>query len=113
MIRLEGKYATKHAGILDAQDREWSGKMPIDLAVQIRELMWEWVIVEGTAKWTRSEEGIWELIDFHISSCKPLPEGALKEDIENLCGIEGNQWKKMDDPIGFIRESRNDEDEVH
>lgn len=113
LIRLEGKDATKHAGIMDAQGRVWSGVMPIDLAVQMRELLFEWVLVEGMAKWTRSEEGTWDLVDFHISSCKALPKGTLEEDISNLRSIADNQWKKMQDPIGFVRESRNDDDEIH
>lgn len=113
LIRLEGKDSTKHAGILDAQGRIWSGEMPIDLAVQMRGLLFEWVLVEGTAKWTRSEEGTWDLTDFHISSCKELPKVTLEEDIHNLRGIADNQWKNMPDPIGFIRESRNDDDEIH
>ncbi len=113
LIRLEGKDATKHAGIMDAQGRIWSGEVPLDLAVQMRELVFEWVIVEGMARWMRSEDGLWEVTDFHINSCKPLPKDTLEEDIKSLRDIADNQWGKMKDPIGFIRESRNDDDEIH
>ncbi|MHB8564229.1 MAG: hypothetical protein ACYDDA_09870 [Acidiferrobacteraceae bacterium] len=108
LIRLEDKDATRHAGILDAQGRIWSGEMPIGLAVQMRELLFEWVLVEGIANWTRSEEGAWGLTDFHIGRCEALSKSTLKEDIRSLRSITDNRWKKMQDPIGFIRESRND-----
>lgn len=113
LIRLEGKDATKHAGIMDAQGRVWSGEIALDVAVQIRGLMWEWVIVEGTAKWSRNEDGVWDLIDFHIHSCKPLPKDTLEDDIQSLRDIPNNKWNTMQDPLGFIRESRNDDDEIH
>lgn len=113
LFRLEGKDATKHAGILDTQGRVWSGVMSLEIAVQARELMWEWVVVEGTAKWIRSEEGAWDLAEFRISSCKPLPRGTLEDDVRVLRSIADSQWKKMQDPIGFIRESRVDDDEIH
>ncbi len=87
--------------------------MPIDLAVQMREFLFEQVFVEGTARWIRNEDGTWELKSFHIHSCKALPEGTLEDDIKALRGIAGNKWKDMPDPIGAIRESRNDNDEIH
>ncbi len=113
LVRLEGADETKHAGIKDAQGRVWSGDMPIDLAVQMRELLFELVFVEGTARWIRHEDGTWELKSFHIHSCKALPKGTLEDDIKALRGIAGNKWKEMTDPIGAIRESRNDNDEIH
>lgn len=113
LVRLEGKDATKHAGILDSQGRVWSGVMSMDLAVHMRELLFEWVIVEGMARWTRNEDGTWEVSHFQIDSCTELPKDTLGDDIKNLRGIPGNNWKDMQDPIGFIRESRNDEDGIH
>lgn len=113
LIRLEGKDTTKHAGIMDAQGRVWAGEMSKDLAFEMRELLFDWVLVEGTAKWMRSEDGAWNLNEFHISSCKALPKDTLEDDIRNLRGIADNQWKNMQDPIGFIHESRNGDDEIH
>jgi hypothetical protein len=113
LVRLEGEDETKHAGIKDAQGRVWSGEMSLDLAVQMRELLFEWVFVEGMARWIRNEDGTWELKHFRINSCKPLPKDTLEDDITNLRNIGGNGWKEMPDPIGYIRESRNDDDEIH
>lgn len=113
LVRLEGEDVTKHAGIKDAQGRVWSGEMSLDLAVQARELLFEWVLVEGIARWLRNEEGDWEVKHFRISSCKRLPNDTLEDDLKSIRGIAGSKWKEMDDPLGFIRESRNDIDEIH
>lgn len=113
LVRLEGEDETKHAGIKDAQGRVWSGEMSLVLAVQMRELLFEWVFVEGMARWIRNEDGTWEVKQFRINSCKPLPKDTLEDDIKNLRNIAGNKWKEMPDPVGFIRESRNDDDEIH
>ena len=113
LVRIEGADQTKHAGIKDAQGRVWSGDMSLELAVQMRELLFEWVFVEGTARWIRNEDGTWELRNFHIHNCKALPKGTLEDDIKALRGIAGSKWKEMPDPIGAIRESRNGKDEIH
>jgi hypothetical protein len=113
LVRIEGADQTKHASIKDAQGRLWPGDMTLELAVQMRELLFELVLVEGTARWIRNEDGTWELKAFHIHNCKPLPKGALEDDIKALRGIAGNKWKDMPDPLGVIRESRNGNDEIH
>ena len=113
LVRLEGKDTTKHVSILDAQGKVWAGAMSLEVAVQCRELMFEHVAVEGVAKWIRSEDGTWSLVDFNISSCKPLENNTLKEDINALRSIEGNQWKTMDDPIAYIHQLRHDDEGVH
>ena len=113
LIRIEGADQTKHASIKDSQGRLWPGDMTLELAVQMRELLFEWVFVEGIARWIRNEDGTWELKSFHIHSCKPLPKGTLGDDIKALRSIGGNKWKEMDDPVGVIRESRNGNDEIH
>lgn len=113
LIRLEGEDATKHAGIKDAQGRVWSGEMSRDLAVEMREYLFEWVVVDGIARWIRNEDGTWEVKHFHVNSCKALPKDTLEDDIKKLRSIPGSGWKTMQDPIGFIRESRNDDDEIH
>lgn len=113
LVRLEGEDDTKHAGIKDSEGRLWSGDMGRDLAVGMRQYLFEWVVVSGDARWLRNENGEWELKSFHITSFKALPKETLAEDIETLRGVPDNKWKDMKDPIGFIRESRKDDDEIH
>jgi len=113
LVRIEGADVTKHAGIMDAQGRLWSGEMSRELAIQMRSLLFEWVIVEGMARWLRNEQGEWELKGFQIQSCKALPKDTLADDVQALRNVAGNQWKDTPDPLGFIRESRGDEDEIH
>ena len=113
LVRIEGEDNTKHAGIKDSVGRMWSGDMSRELAVQMREFLFELVVVEGAARWIREEDGAWELKSFHINTCKKLPSDNLEDDIKNLRNVAGSKWREMQDPIGFIRESRNDDDEIH
>jgi len=113
LVRLEGEDATKHAGIKDAQGRVWSGAMSLELAIQMREFLFEWVMVEGPSRWFRNEDGAWEMKSFQIKSFKVLPDDSLEDGINNLRDMAGNQWKEMQDPLRFIHESRNDDEESY
>jgi hypothetical protein len=113
LVRLEGEDDTKHAGIKDSQGRLWAGYMGRELAVGMREYLFEWVMVNGDARWIRTEAGEWELKSFHITDFKPLLKGALEDDIKALRNMPGSLWKDMDDPLGFVREQRKDDDEIH
>jgi hypothetical protein len=113
LVRLEGEDDTKHAGVKDSQGRTWVGHMDRNLAVKMREHLFDWVMVTGDARWIRTEDGEWILKSFHITGFKPLQKDTLDEDIKNLRSVPGSQWKEMDDPVGFIREQRKDDDEIH
>lgn len=113
LIRLEGGDTTKHAGIKDAEGRVWKAEMSRDIALQMREFLFELVIVDGIATWVRNEDGAWEVKSFQLTGCVPLSKDSLEDDVQKLRGISGNSWKTMKDPIGFIHESRNDDDEIH
>lgn len=113
LVRLGGEDDTKHALIKDSQGRVWSGDMSREVAIQMRGLLFEWVQVEGMARWVRNEDGAWDLKGFHVQSFKVLPKDSLEADVKNLRNIAGNQWKDLQDPTGFIRESRKDDDEIH
>jgi hypothetical protein len=112
LVRLEGGDATKHAGIMDSQGRTWSGDMNREMAIEMRQYLFELVVVSGDARWIRNETGVWELIAFHIKSCKPLGKETLEEDISALRGIPGSQWRDVD-ADEFVREQRRDDDEIH
>ena len=113
LVRLEGEDDTKHAGVKDTLGRTWVGHMNRDLAIRMRQYLFEWVRVSGDARWIRTEDGEWQLRSFHISDCKPLSKETLDEDILALRNIPGNEWKNIDDPVAFIREQRKDDDEIH
>lgn len=113
LIRLEGEDDTKHAGIKDSEGRLWSGDMNREQAVLMRQYLFEWIVVTGEARWLRNENGEWQLKSFHIVGFKPSLKETLGEDIEKLRSVPDNKWKDMEDPIGFIRESRKDDDEIH
>jgi hypothetical protein len=113
LVRLEGADDTKHASILDSQGRLWAGYMSRTVAIGMREYIFESVMVSGAAQWIRTEKGEWEVKSFEITGFKPLGKDSLEEDLHALRQVPGNQWKEMDDPLGYIREQRKDDDEIH
>jgi hypothetical protein len=113
LIRIEGEDSTKHAGIKDSLGRIFKGEMSRDLAIQMRELLFEWVQVDGTGKWLREEDGTWQLKNFRIERCVQLSKEGLADDINALRKVEGSEWRELNDPLEFIRDMRSDGDEIH
>jgi hypothetical protein len=115
LIRIGGKDQTAHILIEDAEGRTWPGELSRDLARELKNYLWEGPIlrVEGTARWIRIEDGTWDLKSFRIHSYRVLPKDTLGKAVEKLRKIEGNEWRDINDPLGFIRDMRKDDDEIH
>jgi len=65
--------------------------------------MYEPVRVFGTGRWMREQEGKWILKRFKVESYDVLSPDDLKDVIERMRGIEGSEWKSMDDPIAALK----------
>lgn len=115
LIRIGGKDQTAHILIQDAEGRVWSGELSRDLARELKNYLWEGPIlrVDGNARWLRTEEGAWELKQFRIHSYKILPKDSLMNVVERVRKIEGSEWRDIGDPLGFLRDMRKDDDEIH
>lgn len=64
------------------------------------------VRVNGTGKWRRSVERVWELEEFVIKSWEVLDNAPLDEMVTKLRGIDGSGWDLLDDPIAEWRRIR-------
>ncbi|MEK6244033.1 MAG: hypothetical protein AABM33_05975 [Pseudomonadota bacterium] len=117
LYRIGGRDDTAHAQLMDSAGRQWNGKLTKEQAAKMAaaggEGLYKWFLVNGSARWLRTEENEWKLVDFHINDFKLLQDASLEEDIAALRGIKGNQWGDVADPSGAIKESRSDDDEVH
>lgn len=114
LYRIGGEDKTAHAQLVDAAGRKWNGDLTQAQAAEMAAAgLYKWFQVDGTARWIRTEKGVWKLVSFHIEKFKPLADRSLDEDLEALRGVAGSEWRNMEDPLGHIEESRRDDDEVH
>lgn len=115
LVRIGGRDDTAHAQIVDLENKVWPGIVTRDIARQLAPYLYEGPIlrVEGVARWERTAAGLWELKNFRIRTFKVLSDEALVKTVQRLREVKGSDWKSMDDPIGFIRGMRSDDDEIH
>lgn len=112
LFRIGGRDETAHAQLLDSAGRTWNGKLTQEQAAHMAAAgLYQWFIVNGMARWVRTEEDTWELKDFRISDFSLLPKHSLQQEIEALRKIEGSEWGGTD-PSEFIEKIRRD-DEIH
>lgn len=53
----------------------------------------------GRGRWMRSAQGDWELLDFKARDFVVLDDAPVGEIMDRLGKIEGNEWRKLDDPL--------------
>lgn len=71
-----------------------------------RHLFGNLVRVQGTGKWRRTPERIWELDEFRIKSWEDLNQTMLEDEINALRAIEGSLWNGFADPQAELRKLR-------
>lgn len=76
----------------------------VDLARRLGPLLYRTIRVSGIAQWYRRSTGTWEMQQFIIESFSGLDDTPLPEVVRQLRSIRAD-W--VDDPIGFIKESRS------
>lgn len=110
LYRIGGRDDTAHAQLMDSAGRIWNGALTQQQAASMAaEGLYRWFHVTGKARWIRTEEHAWKLLDFQIADFEVLPVDSLAQDIEHLRGIKGNKWGDFDP----LEESRRDDDGIH
>jgi len=66
------------------------------------------VRVHGAGKWHRTDEGIWRVEEFQISSYEILEDVSFAQTIKELRAIPAN-WKELADPRAELEKIRNGE----
>ncbi|MGH9904796.1 MAG: hypothetical protein ACRD8U_04320 [Pyrinomonadaceae bacterium] len=110
LFRVGGRDETAHASLIDSARRVWNGELTREQATRMAaDGLYRWFNVTGKARWIRTEEHAWRLLDLHIDDFNVLPVDSLAKDIEHLRSIKGNKWGDFDP----LEETRKDDDGVH
>lgn len=84
-----------------------------ETARRLAKHMYEPVRIFGTGRWLRDQEGNWVLKKFRLKTYEVLANDDLKEVIDQMRGIEGSEWKEMDDPISVLKTLREKGNGLH
>lgn len=113
LISVSGADQTVHLQLQNGDIKYTGIDTNRDTARRLAKHMYEPVRVFGTGRWMRDEEGKWILKRFKVESYNVLTADDLKEAIERMRGIEGSEWKGMDDPIGALKALREEGNGFH
>lgn len=112
LVRIGGKDESAHATLVDG-DVGRRCQMTREMAMQMApHLFGAPLRVFGEGRWRRMPDGVWELEQFTVSHFEVLDDTSLPEVVARLRGIEGNQWKTLDDPLEEWRRIREGPDEA-
>lgn len=111
LVRIGGKDKSAHAIIRDPEGEDWSFEISRDLARSLcHHLFGGPLRLRGTARWLRNEDGKWEYTSLRASDFVELSSASLKETLDQA-GHLYRQHALGEDPIGLLRDLRNDDDE--
>lgn len=107
VISVGGKDNTKHIRMLGHDGEEYKlTTRSLELAKDLGNNLFSPVRVNGMGTWYRNEDGQWELDNFIVQSCEPLEDTSLIEAVAGLRDIDGDNWKKLPDPLAAWHELR-------
>ncbi|MCD1591242.1 MAG: hypothetical protein ABJF09_12375 [Qipengyuania citrea] len=114
VIRVEGRDATVHVGVLDGTETyslEAHESMGRELAALFRIGP---VRFHGEGSWLRHADGHWELKRFKIDRIeKNLDRASLSEVFGQLRAIGSGDWSSSSDPIASLLAERGSEESEH
>jgi len=113
LISVSGADQTVHIQLQNGDIRYTGIDTNRETARRLAKHMYEPVRVFGTGRWMRDQEGKWILKRFKVESYNILAADDLKDAIERMRGVEGSEWKSMDDPIGALKALREEGNGFH
>ncbi len=107
LVYIGGIDETAHAD-LEEGDRIHHCQMGREMAKRLCPYLYGVTIrAFGMGRWHRTEEGEWKMDKFTVNDFKPLDESTLSDTLDKLRKIEGNDWKKLNDPLAELRLMRH------
>lgn len=107
VIWVGGKDSTRHVRLASHDGEEYKlTTRSLELAKELGNNLFNAVRVTGMGTWYRNADGRWELDNFIAQSCEPLEDQSLIEAVAALRDIEGDDWKKLPDPLAAWRDLR-------
>jgi hypothetical protein len=113
LVRIGGKDATAHVLVVDAEGRSWPGEVKKELAIRMARFLYHTVRLVGEARWQRTEDGTWKLLNLRITDFEPLSDETLDQGIAKLRALSDSDWATSKDIDGDIRCLRENEDGLH
>ena len=114
LISVGGADETAHIQLQNGNIKYTGIHTHRETARRMAKHMYEPVRIFGTGRWLRDEDGNWILKSFKVrQDFMVLKSDSLKDAIDQMRGIEGSEWKNMDDPIGALRALRDKVDGLH
>ncbi|PKQ12409.1 MAG: hypothetical protein CVT70_08625 [Alphaproteobacteria bacterium HGW-Alphaproteobacteria-1] len=114
LISVGGADETVHIQLQNGNLKYTGIQTNRETARRLAKHMYEPVRLFGTGRWLRDEQGNWVLKSFKVrQDFKVLKSDSLKDVIDQMRGVEGSEWKSMDDPIGALRALRDNGDGLH
>lgn len=115
LVKIGGRDKSAHATITDLEGKNWSGELSRELAQKIAPYLYLGPIlrVSGDARWSRLEDGSWNLILLKISNFEVLKEDTLSDATARMRQLRGTDWAGIDDLDAFINAERGENDGLH
>lgn len=106
LVRIGGEDKTSHATLADG-DRTYHCEMSHDLARRMSpNLYGKPLRVTGRARWKRSREGTWDLVDFKALDFSVLSDASFRQAVGQLREIGLGGWKDVPDAAAELRRFR-------
>jgi hypothetical protein len=107
VIKVGGKDDTVPLLLQDTDGTTYNCTTSRELARQLaHHLFADLVRVQGTGKWRRTPERVWELDEFKLKSWEPIDQTPLADQVAALRAIEGSQWNTFADPQAELKKLR-------
>lgn len=115
LVRIGGKDKTAHATIMDVEGRTWSVETDRELAKKMAPFLFLGPVlrVKGDARWSRAEDGAWNLLSFKATGFDVLEADTLDEVAMKLRSLRKTDWDRFDDIDGYITAMRGETDGLH
>lgn len=107
LISVSGADQTVHLQLQNGELKYTGIETNRDIARRLAKHMYEPVRIDGTGQWLRDQNGTWILKKFRAYSYEVLTDNSFRDAVEKMRGIEGSDWKKMDDPLSALRALRD------
>jgi hypothetical protein len=107
VIRVGGKDDTVPLTLQDTDGTTYPCTTTRAIARELaRHLFGDLVRVQGTGKWRRTPERVWDLDDFRIKSWEHLDQTLLVDEVNSLRAVEGSLWNGFADPQAELKKLR-------
>jgi hypothetical protein len=114
IVRIGGRDDSIHIHVRDGQVIYTAIETTPDIAKLLGVHLFDPVLrLYGTGTWYRDESGGWELKRFVVARFDVLDDEPLTDVVARLQRIQGNEWDKVEDPLGTLLRDRYGEGEAH